>query len=95
MKNLITAIERTGQQLFDRAFLKVFVLGMLTTVGAILISYLISSELMKEVPLYSSDWQWWQDFVNRYNWMDLYIRIFLFRIYVFCADIDYFYLNIS
>ena len=55
MKKLITAIERTGGQIFDRSFLKVFLLGMLTTVGAILLSFVIANELVKEIPLYSSD----------------------------------------
>ncbi len=64
MSKLVTAIERTGQQIFDRAFLKVFFLGLATTVGAIIIAYLAANEVMKEVPGYQSDWQWWEDFVN-------------------------------
>ena len=51
-------MERTGQQIFDRAFLKVLLLGILTTLGAIAISLLISNELLKAAPLYQSDWQW-------------------------------------
>lgn len=64
MNKLITAIERTGQQIFDRAFLKVFFLGLVTTVGAIIVAYLAANEIMKEIPGYQSDWQWWEDFVN-------------------------------
>ena len=61
MKNLVTAIERTGQQIFERSFLKVFLLGLITTFGAIALSYIIANEIIKEAPLYQSDWQWWQD----------------------------------
>lgn len=64
MNKLVTAIERTGQQIFDRAFLKVFLLGLATTVGTIIVAYLAANEIMKEVPGYQSDWQWWEDFVN-------------------------------
>lgn len=64
MKPLLTAMERTGQQLFDRPFMKVFLLGLLTTVGAIIISYLGANEIMKNVPGYQSDWQWWEEFIN-------------------------------
>lgn len=64
MSKLVTAIERTGQQIFDRAFLKVFFLGLATTVGAIIIAYLAANEIMKEIPGYQSDWEWWEDFVN-------------------------------
>jgi CysZ protein len=64
VSKLVTAIERTGQQIFDRAFLKVFLLGLVTTVGAIIIAYLAANEIMKEIPGYQSDWEWWEDFVN-------------------------------
>lgn len=87
MNKLITAIERTALQIFDRAFLKVFLFGMLTTVGAILLSYLITSELMKEVPLYSSDWEWWQDLVNEMTGF-LFNTAFIFFIFLFFAPIS-------
>lgn len=64
MNKLITAIERTGGQIFDRAFLKVFALGMLTMIGAIIIAYIAANEIMKDIPGYQSDWQWWADVVN-------------------------------
>ena len=53
---MITAIERTGQQMLDRPFLKVFMLGILTTIGAVIISYLAANEIMNEIPGYQSDW---------------------------------------
>ena len=87
MKKLITAIERTAAQMFERSFLKVFLFGMLTTVGAILLSYLISNELMKEMPLYSSDWQWWQDIVNDMIGFVL-NTAFIFLIFLFFAPIS-------
>lgn len=64
MENLFVAVGRTLSQLLDPAFLKVLLLGLLTTVAAVGVAYLISTELMKEVPLYQSGWQWWQDLVN-------------------------------
>lgn len=64
MENLFTAVGRTLSQLLDPAFLKVLFLGLITTVAAVGVTYLISSELMKEMPLYESGWQWWQDLVN-------------------------------
>ena len=87
MKKLITAIERTAAQMFERSFLKVFLFGMFTTVGAILLSYLISNELMKEMPLYSSDWQWWQDIVNDMIGFVL-NTAFIFLIFLFFAPIS-------
>ena len=93
MKKLLTAIERTGQQVFDRAFLKVFLLGMLTTVGAILVAFLISNEIMKEVPLYTFGWDWWQDLVNS---MVGYVfnTVFVFTIILFFAPISTIFISI-
>lgn len=93
MNKLITAIERTGQQLFDRPFLKVLFLGMLTTVGAILVAYLITNELLKELPLYQSEWEWWQDIVNG---MAGYIfnAAFVFTIVLFFAPISTIFISI-
>ncbi len=93
MSKLITAIERTGQQIFDRAFLKVFFLGILTTVAAIVVAYLISNELLKEVPLYSSDWQWWQDFVND-SLGFIFNTAFVFFIFLFFAPISTIFISI-
>ena len=93
MKNLLTAMERTGQQIFDRAFLKVFLFGMLTTAGAIAMAYLIAGEIMKEVPLYSSSWGWWKDFVN--NMMGfVFNTAFVFFIFLFFAPISTIFLAI-
>ena len=93
MNKLITAIERTGQQLFDRPFLKVLLLGMLTTVGAILVTFLISNEVLKELPLYQSDWDWWQDIVNS---MAGYIfnAAFVFTVVLFFAPISTIFISI-
>lgn len=93
MKNLITAMERTGQQIFDRAFLKVFLFGILTTLGAIIISFLISNELLKEAPLYQSDWQWWQDLVNGFTGYFFKI-IYFFLVVVFFAPISTIFVSI-
>jgi CysZ protein len=87
VNKLITAIERTAGQIFDRAFLKVFLLGMLTTVGAIMLSYLISNELMKAMPLYSSDWEWWQDLVNEMTGF-IFNTAFIFFTFLFFAPIS-------
>ena len=93
MSKLITAIERTGGQIFERSFLKVFLLGMLTTVGAILASYIISNELLKEIPLYSSDWEWWQDLVNNMmGWV--FTSAFFFFIFMFFAPISTIFISI-
>lgn len=93
MKNLITAIERTGQQIFDRPFLKVFFLGILTTLGAIALSFLISNELLKEVPLYHSDWQWWQDIVNN-SLGFIFKSALLFVTFLFFAPISTIFISI-
>ncbi len=93
MKNLITAIERTGQQVFDRAFLKVFFWGILTTLAAIIIAYLISHELLKEMPLYQSDWQWWQDLVNGFTGY-AFNFIYFFLIILFFAPISTIFISI-
>lgn len=93
VKQLITAIERTGQQILDRPFLKVFMLGILTTVGAIIISYLGANEIMKEIPGYQSDWQWWEDFVN---WITGYAVdiAFFFILFFFFAPISTIFISI-
>jgi len=70
VNKILTAIERTGQQIFDRAFLKVFFLGMLTMIVSVIVAYFAANELMKDVPGYQSDWQWWADFVN---WLTGYV----------------------
>jgi len=93
VKNLLTAMERTGQQIFERAFLKVFLFGMLTTAGAILMAYLFANEIMKEIPLYSSSWQWWEEFVN--NMMGfVFNTAFVFFIFLFFAPISTIFLAI-
>jgi CysZ protein len=45
IQNIFVAAERTLSQLFDRAFLKVFILGLITTFVAIIISYFVAHEL--------------------------------------------------
>ena len=93
MKQLVTAIERTGQQIFDRPFLKVFFLGILTTIGAIIISYLAANEIMKEIPGYQSDWEWWEDFVN---WLTGHLVdiAFFFILFFFFAPISTVFISI-
>jgi CysZ protein len=93
VKKLLTAMERTGQQIFDRRFLKVFFFGLLTTIGAILISYIIADQLMDKVPLYSSDWQWWEDLVNDMTGF-LFSTAFIFLIFMFFAPISTIFVSI-
>jgi len=93
VKNLLTAIERTGQQIFDRAFLKVFLLGIVTTLGAIAFSYIIANEILKEAPIYHSDWEWWQDFVNNMTGF-IFDTAFLFFIFLFFAPISTVFISI-
>lgn len=93
MENLFTAVGRTLSQLLDAAFLKVLFFGMLTTVAAIGVTYLISSELLKEVPLYQSGWQWWQDLVNDALGF-LFHTAFLFTVMFFFVPISTIFVSI-
>ena len=93
VKNLVTAIERTGQQIFERSFLKVFLLGLITTFGAIALSYIIANEIIKEAPLYQSDWQWWQDMVNNMIGF-VFDTAFIFFMFLFFAPISTIFVSI-
>lgn len=66
MKNIIRAIERTVSQIFDRAFLKVLILGLLTTVLAMAATWFLASYLKDQITIIQFDWQWVNDF---FHWL--------------------------
>lgn len=78
MKNLVTSIERTLGQLFDSAFLKVFILGMITTIVALVAAYFAGKQLIPYLPgedMFS--WGWLQDIVDSIRgWLMEFILIF-------------------
>ena len=87
MNKLITGIERTGRQILYRPFLKVFLLGMFTTAGVLLLSFVFANEIIKEIPLFASDWAWWQTFVNgMLGW--IYTFSLLFIVFIFFVPIS-------
>ena len=87
MNKLITGIERTGRQILYRPFLKVFLLGMFTTAGVLLLSFVLANEIIKEIPLYASGWAWWQTFVNgMLGW--IYTFSLLFIVFIFFVPIS-------
>lgn len=55
------SIERTLSQVFEPAFLKVFILGILTTVVAIIATWFLASYLKNQIILVQFDWQWVND----------------------------------
>lgn len=58
MKNILSALERTISQIFDPAFLKVFILGILTTVVAMAATWFLANYLKSQIILTQFDWQW-------------------------------------
>lgn len=58
MKNILSAIERTLSQILDPAFLKVFILGILTTVVAMIATWFLASYLKDQIILTQFDWAW-------------------------------------
>lgn len=58
MKNIVTAIERTLAQIVDPAFLKVFILGILTTMAAMIATWFMADHLKNEIIFTHFDWQW-------------------------------------
>ena len=58
MTNIMSAVERTLAQVFDPAFLKVFILGILTTVAAMIATWFLSSYLKDQIIFIQFDWQW-------------------------------------
>ncbi len=66
MKNIMRSIERTLSQIFEPAFLKVFILGILTTVVAIVATWFLANYLKSQIILTQFDWQWVNDF---FQWL--------------------------
>jgi CysZ protein len=61
MKNIMRSIERTVSQIFEPAFLKVFILGILTTLVAIVATWFLADYLKGQITLTQFDWQWVND----------------------------------
>ena len=61
MNNIITSLERTLSQIFDPAFLKVFIWGILTTIVAIIATWFLANYLKGQIILTHFDWQWVND----------------------------------
>ena len=54
----MSAIERTLAQTFEPAFLKVFILGIITTIVAIIATWFLANYLKSQIILTQFDWQW-------------------------------------
>jgi len=50
------SIERTLSQIFDPAFLKVFILGILTTIVAMVATWFLANYLKSQIILTQFDW---------------------------------------
>ncbi len=61
MKNIMSATQRTLAQIFEPAFLKVFILGIVTTVVAIIVTWFLANYLKSQIILTQFDWQWVND----------------------------------
>lgn len=60
------SIERTLSQIFEPAFLKVFILGILTTIVAIIATWFLANYLKDHFIITRFDWQWVNDF---FQWL--------------------------
>jgi len=58
VNNLMRAVERTLAQIFDPAFLKVFIWGILTTVVAMAATWFLADYLKGQIIFTQFDWQW-------------------------------------
>lgn len=78
MTNLIKSIEHSLSQLFDSAFLKVFILGMITTLAALVAAYFAGKQLIPYLPGEQMfEWQWLQDIVDGIrSWLVEFLLIF-------------------
>ncbi|PCI33415.1 MAG: hypothetical protein COB54_03680 [Alphaproteobacteria bacterium] len=84
MKNIIRSLERTLAQIFEPAFLKVFVLGILTTMVAIIATWFLANYLKGQIILTQFDWQWVNDFfqwILDVDWIFNIIFFFLMGIF--------------
>ncbi|VAX03500.1 hypothetical protein MNBD_ALPHA03-1067 [hydrothermal vent metagenome] len=66
MKNIMSAVTRTLAQVFDPAFLKVFILGILTTIAAMVLTWFLANYLKDQFILTQFDWQWVNSF---FQWL--------------------------
>ena len=66
MKNIMSAVTRTLAQVFDPAFLKVFILGILTTIAAMVVTWFLANYLKDQFILTEFDWQWVNSF---FQWL--------------------------
>ncbi len=66
MKNIMSAVTRTLAQVFDPAFLKVFILGILTTIAAMVVTWFLANYLKDQFILTRFDWQWVNSF---FQWL--------------------------
>ena len=66
MKNILSAVERTLSQIFEPAFLKVFIWGILTTVVAMIATWFLADNLKDQIILTQFDWQWVNSF---FQWL--------------------------
>jgi len=98
VQNLATAIERTLAQLFDPAFLRVFILGILTTIGAIFVTFLIANEITAQYAVFEFEWQWVQDIFDWFtdlaffNW--LFGFVFFWLVGIFFPPISTIFMSI-
>ncbi|WP_321394475.1 EI24 domain-containing protein [Emcibacter sp.] len=60
MNHLVTSVERTLAQIFDSAFLRVFILGMISTFAALAAAFFLADALKDKVPYLDFDWDWVQ-----------------------------------
>ncbi|WP_417316997.1 EI24 domain-containing protein [Emcibacter sp.] len=60
MNHLVTSIERTLAQIFDPAFLRVFILGMISTLVALAVAFFLAGALKGQIPYLDFDWGWLQ-----------------------------------
>jgi len=66
VKNIMSAVTRTLAQVFDPAFLKVFILGILTTIAAMVVTWFLANYLKDQFILTEFDWQWVNSF---FQWL--------------------------
>ena len=64
MKNIISSIERTLGQVFDRAFLKVFILGILITFVAMIATWFLALYLKDQMMIFQFGWEWVNDILH-------------------------------
>ncbi len=84
MKNIMIATERTLAQIFDPAFLKVFILGILTTIAAMVATWFLANYLKDQIVLTRFDWQWVNEFFQwllNVDWIFNIIFFFLMGIF--------------